>query len=811
LYANVIVSNDAPGLRRAYTYAVPKELEDAVFEGACVAIPFGGREMVGYVSELTDVPPEVGELKDLAAVINEACALNPSLIHLADWLSTYYVSSLTSAVRVIVPEVMSASVSSTVRLLDRAAVHPSSPNQQKLVKVLAEMGGEADSDVLKAKAGIDKFGVVLRQLRERRAVEVVRVLELPKAKPLIVRGLQLIEDGILPDIQAFGNTAPKQAALLKELASLDAPVRQAELLRRVGTSSGPARALIAKQLAEKVDMRIRRKPFESREVAPRSDYDLTLAQADAVSIIGEGLESDEPQTTLLYGVTGSGKTEVYLRSIEQALENGKGCIALVPEISLTVHLMDAYRSWFGEKVAILHSRLSVGERHDEWRRLESGEARVALGARSAVFAPVRDLGLIVVDEEHEPSYKQDNNPRYNARLAAEERARSEGASVVLGSATPSVETFYRASSGEIKLAMLDKRIDDRPLPSLSVVDLRAEFDAGRRNVFSEQLTEAISERLAKREQVILFVNRRGYASFVLCRTCGYTARCHNCDVSLTYHSAAKILRCHHCDEMQAAPTICPKCGGPHIRQFGIGTERVEEEARKLFPEASVIRMDADTTQRKGAHAKLLDTFRDGKADILVGTQMVAKGLDFPNVTLVGVVSADTSLHIPDFRASERTFQLLTQVSGRAGRGTTPGEAIIQTFSPDHYAIRSAVRQDYLNFYGQEIAYRRELLYPPFSQLVNIVSSDPMDGYPEDRLRALASAITERVSDGSVTLLGPSPAPLSKLRGLHRWHIVLKNHRPERSAELQEVLVGIAESMPASMAGVTIDVDPLTML
>jgi len=809
VYASVIVDADAPGLSQPFTYRVPEELEGAVFEGACVAVPFSGREQVGYIVELAETPPEIGDIKDLIAVIPNACALNPPLFRLARWISEYYAAPLAHSVRAIVPEVMSATVSSTVRLRDSQKASAASPNQQRLAEVLADMGGEADVDALRARARVDKFSQALRQLKSRGAVEVVRSLALPKARPLVVRGLAITEDEELPEPDELVSRAPKQAAMLKELAEEGGPIRQAELRRRVGSSSSPARALVGKGFAKKVEMQVRRRPFEPESAGVPADLKPTGAQENALRIIGEGLSAGIPQTTLLYGVTGSGKTEVYLRSIADVLDRGGSCIALAPEISLTTHLMGAYASRFGDKLAILHSRLSVGERHDEWRRIESGEATVVLGPRSAVFAPVRNLGLVVVDEEHEPSYKQEHSPRYNARAVAEKRAGSENASVILGSATPAVETYYRAASGEIGLAVLGERIDGRPLPTVKPVDLREEFERGRRSFFSEQLRQAIADRLTQRQQVILFVNRRGYASFVLCRTCGYTPRCGNCDVSLTYHAGPRVLRCHHCNESLPAPTICPKCKGPHIRQFGVGTERVEEDARRLFPEASVIRMDSDTTRRKGSHARLLKIFREGEADILVGTQMVAKGLDFPNVTLVGVISADTALHLPDFRAAERTFQLLTQVSGRAGRGDVPGEAIIQSFLPEHYAIEAAVRQDYAGFYDQEVAYRRELGYPPFARLINIVSSDPIDGYAESRLRELASMLEERIPREAVDILGPAPAPISKLKGLYRWHLVLKDRG---NSGLAGIVRDSLDSMPsAARVGLVLDVDPLTML
>jgi len=803
---------DVPGLSRPFTYRVPQELEEEVQAGVCVAVPFGGREMVGYVIELTASANGIEQVKDIHAVIKDACVLNPPLLHLAGWISDYYSASLSSAARAIVPEVMSATVTSTIRVVNPAAVHPSSPAQKKLVSTLCDMGGEADADILKVKCGVEKFNPTLRQLKNRGAIEIARILELPKAKPLIVKGLQIVDGEDTSEFDGVAVRAPRQAELIRELAKSQSPVRQSELLKRLGTSTSPVKALIDKGFAEKVDMQVRRRPYESREITDSPKFELSRDQQNAVDVIGEGFDAQSTQTTLVYGVTGSGKTEVYLQSIQRVIDEGKSCIALVPEISLTVHLMDAYRARFGDRMAILHSKLSVGERHDEWRRIESGEARVVLGARSAVFAPISNLGLVVVDEEHEPSYKQDHSPRYSARKVAEERAEFEEASVILGSATPSIETFHRASSGEIRLAVMGKRIDDRPMPTVSAIDLREEFAEGRRNIFSEQLQEGIAERLRRGEQTILFVNRRGYASSLLCRACGHTPKCDNCEVSLAYHSARKTLRCHHCDEQHPAPTVCPNCGSPHIRQFGIGTEKVEEEVRKLFPESNVIRMDADTTRRKNAHSLLLDTFREGRADILVGTQMVAKGLDFPNVTLVGVVSADVSLHLPDFRAAERTFQLLTQVSGRSGRGNLPGETIIQSFSPDHYAIRASMRHDYLGFYGQEVNYRREVGYPPFTQLINIVSSDPVDGYSEERLHEIRRSIEERMPTGSVALLGPAPAPLSKLRGFYRSHLVLKITEFEMRREIMTILQSILSEKPSSMLqGLIVDVDPLTML
>lgn len=806
MYANVVVDAEAPGLKQTYTYRVPDELVYAVGEGTCVAVPFAGRELIGYVIELTDTAPHF-DTKAILAAIPDACSLSTPLINLAEWMSSEYVSPLGHAVRAIVPEIMSASVATTVNLLNADNVSSASPNQKKLVEALVSLGGEADPDVLKAKARLRGFGTVLRQLRERGVVEVLRILELPKAKPLTALALKITDDLDEMPIDELESRAPKQAAILKELREAGDPVRQAEILRRTGSSTSPVKGLVEKGFAEKTKVKVRRDPFKAQVVVRSEPRTPTREQADAIEMIRDGLDAESPQTTLVYGVTGSGKTEVYLQSIVRVLEQGRTCINLVPEISLTTHLLEAYKSRFGDQVAVLHSRLSIGERHDEWRRIESGEARIVLGARSAVFAPASNLGLVVVDEEHEPSYKQDHSPRYSARAAAEERAREAEASVVLGSATPSIESFYRASYGEINLAVLSRRIEERPLPEVTLVDQRDEFEAGRRSIFSDELRVKMAERLDRKEQVILFVNRRGYASFLLCRSCGHTPRCPHCDVSLTYHAAQRRLKCHHCGDEQAAPTVCPECGGTEIRPFGLGTERVEEEVRKVFADARVLRMDSDTTGRKNAYGQMLGTFRDGKADVLVGTQMIAKGLDFHNVTLVGVVSADTMLHIPDFRSAERTFQLLTQVSGRAGRGELPGEVVVQSFSPEHYAVKAAVRQDYLGFYGQEIACRRELGYPPFSRLVNITASDPIDDTARERLERLGDLLRDAVSE-YVDVIGPSPAPLARLRGLYRWHLIIRDRGMHG---IQSVVSRVIEQSGVGGAGLSLDVDPITML
>jgi primosomal protein N' (replication factor Y) len=518
---------------------------------------------------------------------------------------------------------------------------------------------------------------------------------------------------------------------------------------------------------------------------------------------------DGPRATLLYGVTGSGKTEVYLQAIAQLLQRGQGAIVLVPEIALTPQTVERFVGRFGDRVAVLHSRLSAGERHDEWHRIREGRAAIVIGARSAVFAPVRKLGLIVVDEEHEPSYKQEEAPRYNARDVAVMRGHMEGCAVVLGSATPSLESWANARAGKYRLARLPERADNRKLPAVRVVDMRQETErTGRANVLSQALVEAVRLRLDRGEQTILFLNRRGFATSLLCPHCGYVANCDQCSVACTYHRSDDRLRCHICGGSRAAPTRCPSCRDPAFRFAGVGTQRVESVVARCFPRARLARMDADATSRKDAHGRILGDFRIGKTDILIGTQMIAKGLHFPNVTLVGVVCADLSLHMPDFRASERTFQLLAQVAGRAGRGEVSGEVIVQTYTPTHAAIQAARRQDFEGFCEQEIESRRELSYPPFTRLMCVTLKGPA----EERVAFSAAALARRLRPAlaaGVILSEPCPAPLARAKGQYRYQLLLRGRSP--SAIMRPVRAALAELKLPDRVAVAVDMDAMSLL
>jgi primosomal protein N' (replication factor Y) len=470
-------------------------------------------------------------------------------------------------------------------------------------------------------------------------------------------------------------------------------------------------------------------------------------------------------------VTGSGKTEIYLQAIARSLESGKQAIVLVPEISLTPQMISRFKTRFGPSVAVLHSRLSDGERYDEWRRIQSGGANVVVGARSAIFAPFARLGLVIIDEEHEGTYKQEEVPRYHAREVAEERCRLEGALLILGSATPSLETFQRAISGQVRLSTLKERVDGNPLPPVELIDMRQELAMENRSIFSRRLQEELTEAARSGEGAILFLNRRGFSTFVLCRECGYVVKCPSCEVSMAHHIELGGLCCHYCGYSIPLPRTCPKCQSRYIRGFGAGTERVEEELKKLFPHLRALRMDIDTTRRKGSHAAILEAFARGEADVLIGTQMIAKGLDIERVTLVGVISADTSLNLPDFRSAERTFQLVTQVAGRAGRGSKPGRVLVQTYTPEHYSIQAARDHDYWRFFETEIQFREALNYPPFTSLIHLVISGAQEAEVEQVARDVGEALRSAGIPGEV--LGPSPAPLPRLKGRYRHHLVLK--------------------------------------
>ncbi len=604
----------------------------------------------------------------------------------------------------------------------------------------------------------------MRKDRATEKKETVAVLKVPPELRLQIKGSQF--------------RAPKRAAILSCLEeSENGEVLVSELYRRLGNCRSSLNSLVGMGFVYLKKQTAPRVPYKRISSVLRQDPPLTESQRNVLEKLLPAVRKGNGRF-LLNGVTGSGKTEIYIRTVRETVAIGKTAIVLVPEIALTPQMVSWFRACFGDEAAVLHSRLSPGERYDEWRRIRTGSAPIVIGARSAVFAPLQNIGVIIIDEEHEQSYQADNMPQYDAREIARFRCENENATLLLASATPSLRSFALANRGDLTLLEMTKRVFDRPLPTVRIIDMREELRLGNRSVFSGALLKGLNECMNDGKQAILFVNRRGHSTFVSCRSCGATLMCEHCDISMTYHQKENVLRCHYCGRERPVPTVCPECGSRYIRYFGIGTQKVEEEMHRCFPEARTLRMDNDTTKAKDAHLAILEQFRTGDANVLIGTQMIAKGLDFPNVTLVGIVAADVMLRLPDYRSSERTFQLLTQVAGRAGRADNLGTVYLQTYEPDHYAIQAASRQDYRSFYEQEMHYRRQALYPPFTFIARLVfESDECDKGRTECLGAkkeMDSFFSEKANlRRYLKALRVLPCPVQRLKDKYRWELVLK--------------------------------------
>jgi primosomal protein N' (replication factor Y) len=640
--------------------------------------------------------------------------------------------------------------------------------------------------------------------------QVIRHAKVGWKKQLFVRPARKVD---IEEVEKLRRRAPRQAELLEVISRLEAPVRAADLLRQTSLDTQTLRALVKRGLAELREEAVVRDPHADERFVATSNLILNAEQVLALKEITQALDSPEnARPILLHGVTGSGKTEIYLQAIRAALERRRSAIVLVPEISLTPQTVERFKGRFAEAqdaVAVLHSHLSEGERHDEWHKIHSGQARIAIGPRSAVFAPLKKLGLIVVDEEHENTYKQEEAPRYHARDVAVVRAKIEKCVVILGSATPSLESYHNAASGKYRLATLTQRIDEKQMPLMRIVDLRQERRKEKAAaILSEKLRAAIADRLEKGEQTILFLNRRGFSTSLLCSNCGEARNCPNCSVALTFHRHLARLSCHLCGHTAAVPKKCPACGQDALIYAGFGTEKVESTVAHIFPKATVRRMDADSMTRKEAYRDTLRNFRTGKIDILVGTQMIAKGLHFPNVTLVGIINADLALHLPDFRAGERTFQLLTQVAGRAGRGETPGEVFVQTYTPFSPSIQFARHHDFAGYFQQELEFRERCDFPPFKHAILITVRSAHEARAKFSAETLARRLKEAL--GAEFILGdPAPAPLEKLQGQFRFHILI---RGEAIMRLSRLVRETLDKLPfPEDVTVAVDVDPYQLL
>ena len=587
-------------------------------------------------------------------------------------------------------------------------------------------------------------------------------------------------------------------------------IQTTELEIITDTTNAVLKALEKKEYIEIIEEKVERNPFLNKDIKPTKKLKLTEEQQNAFNKIDETINNNENKEFLLYGVTGSGKTEIYLQLIEKIIQKNKTAIVLVPEISLTPQMVERFIARFGqEKIAVLHSKLSIGERYDQWNKIKNGECKIVIGARSAIFAPIQSLGLIIIDEEHDSSYKSETNPRYNAKELAGYMAKKNNIPLVLGSATPDIATYYKAENNKIEMLKLTKRANESNLPKVEVIDLREELANGNRSILSRKLYEEIEENLKNKKQTILFLNRRGYSTFVMCRDCGYTVKCKNCNITMTYHIKTNKLKCHYCGHEEKNLTKCPECHSKNIKYFGTGTQRLEEDINKIFPEATTIRMDIDTVTRKNSHEEILNKFKNDNIDILIGTQMVVKGHHFPNVTLVGVIAADSSLYIEDYRANERTFQILTQVAGRAGRENLPGKVIIQTYNPDNFAIECSKKQNYDEFYETEIELRKQLKYPPFCDIISIGITDTDNNKIKNVSEKLYNNISRTIKNEKMdfNIYKPLPCPIDKIKNKYRWRIILKG---KLNNKIIDIINKSIEQVNSKTTRIIVDTNPTNL-
>lgn len=777
--AKVIVDVPTMQTDKPYDYRIPDEFAGQIQPGMRVEVPFGkgNRNVQGFVVEWTRAAGFPGELKPIAGLMDLTPVLNDEMRLLGKEMAKETFSFQITCYQTMLPAILRAKYEKTIRIID-------------------EIPEDLYFDVFRGKSELSWEEAEARnlmphilKLKQNDAVEVIyKVKNQAKTKKQKMIQSALTFEQLEDEKISLGKRAPKQRLLLDFLQALDGhSMSLSELTKTTAISPSIVREGQKKRWLSFFEEEIYRDPFKDQKFQKTEPFQLNKAQQNALSPILKAIEEQRTEIFLLKGVTGSGKTEIYLQTIARTIENQQSALMLVPEIALTPQMVNHFKGRFGESVAVLHSGLSIGEKYDEWRKIERGEAKVVVGARSSIFAPVENIGVIIIDEEHETTYKQDDNPRYHARNVAIWRAKYHHCPVILGSATPSLESRARAQKKVYTLLELKERVNERELPAVEIVDMREEAKKGNRSNFSLILQEKIRERMDNNEQTVLLLNRRGYSSFVMCRDCGFVLPCPNCDISLTLHMDTKTMKCHYCGHEEMIPKSCPACSGKKIRYYGTGTQKIEEELKVILPEARVIRMDVDTTRKKGAHEKLLAAFGNKEADILLGTQMIAKGLDFPNITLVGVLNADTSLGLPDFRASERTFQLLTQVSGRAGRADLTGEVIVQTFNPEHYAVQLAKEHDYDRFYQKEMQLRHQGDYPPYYFTILITASHEEELLAAKKMQEIVQEIRPGLQPETI-ILGPTPKAVARMNNRYYYQTILKyKNEPQLFEKLQKLL------------------------
>ncbi|MBO4292851.1 MAG: primosomal protein N' [Clostridia bacterium] len=754
MVAEVIINRSAKKLNRTFDYNIPKEMQDFVIIGSKVLVPFGKSKELeeGYVIGIKENSNY--EIKDIAKIEDN---LTDFQIKLAKWMARHYFCNVSDCIKL---------------MLTPGTGRKENKVQDKTINVV----------YLKKEIEEIEFEIETKKIKSEKQI---RILKFVKDN----------EGCTIPELETFTDT-----------------------------SRAIINTLIKNEYLELVEKIIERNPLENKKIELTKNLKLTEEQQQAYDKVEEKINNNEFKEFLLYGVTGSGKTEIYLQLIKKVLEVGKTAIVLVPEISLTPQMLDRFISRFGkEEIAVLHSKLSIGERHDEWKKIKEGKIKIVIGARSAIFAPLENLGLVIIDEEHDSSYKSETTPKYNAKEIAEVIGKVNKCPVVLGSATPDLNTYYRATmepnqddnnTGKketIELLKLTKRANESSLPEVEVVDLKQELANGNRSMLSVDLYSAIEENLKNKLQTILFLNRRGYSTFIMCRECGYTVKCPNCNISLTYHRFGNILKCHYCGHEEKVVTTCPECGSSKIRYFGTGTQKLEQEINKLFPNASTIRMDVDTVTKKNSHEEILNKFKNENIDILIGTQMVVKGHHFPNVTLVGVITADSSLNIDDYRANERTFQILTQVAGRAGRENKKGKVIIQSYTPENFSIECSKKQDYEMFYKTEIALRKQLKYPPFCDILLISFNSTNEKEIQNLSANMFNYLKQELNEEEFKIFKPMPCPVDKIQNRFRWRIIVKGNVDEKTNAILNKALRIVYNQNLKNTRVSIDVNPNSMM
>jgi primosomal protein N' (replication factor Y) (superfamily II helicase) len=793
---------------KTFHYLIPEKIKDSLKIGMRVLVPFKGRKVTGFAIDFLDHPPKEAEekLREVEDLLDEAPLIDPQMLRFHRWIADYYIYPLGEVIKTGLPPGLHLKseliLSPTQNGMEALARGELEPIQGKVFKEIERCGKVTLKRILKIFPGeVSKSQLFL--WKRKGLFNIDAGIEDKEVKPKFEKIIQYQR-------KEFFEPLPRKQVEILKLLEEKGEVSYPGLNKIIKSPSKAIQSLQAKGLIAICDREVCRDFSARSELKPYPKPELTSDQGAILSEILKGVHSGRFSPFLIYGVTGSGKTEVYLRAIEEVLNQGREAIVLVPEISLTPQLLSRFKDRFGENLSLLHSKLGRGERYDQWRKIWKEKVKIAVGARSAIFAPFRNVGIIIVDEEHDPSYKQEEKLKYHARDLAVVRAKQDGATLLLGSATPSLESFHNVDRGKFRLLRLPERIEGRLLPHVEVVDMRNE-----KGLLSEKVRAALEKNIKDKKQSLIFLNRRGFAHFILCPDCGLTFKCPNCSVTLTYHLRDRSLRCHYCDYRIRAPGDCPQCEGHRLQGVGMGTERLEQEIRSLFPETQVGRMDRDTTSRRLSHQQILKGLESGKIDILVGTQMIVKGHDFPNVTFVGVVSADTSLHFPDFRSSERTFQLLTQVAGRAGRGEAFGEVVIQTFSPDHYSIQRAKDHDFVGFYQEEIQFRKALDYPPFSRLINfrlIGNSEKKTKSFSEVMGRIGQDLLKRSYEKGIEILGPSPAPFAKMRGKFRWQMLAKGKSPKLlHGFARELAFRLEEETRGKGVTLDIDVDPVFIL